>query len=118
MVFIGTDPDYSKEDYLTAVTAKLILKIGPEPINTPLHQNWINRRTALTQTTLDGVAQKWFSVLPIDDIKSDCGIFTQDFSKMFESERNKQHQRVLCNEDLGTPNKIIKSINSQLELKR
>ena len=53
--------------------------------------------TALIQTTLDGAAQKWFSVLPIE-IKSDWKRFTQEFSKMFNSERNKQHQRVLCNE--------------------
>ena len=66
MVFTGTDPEYSVEDYLNAVTANLILNIGPEPINTPLHQNWIHRRIALIQTTLDGAAQKWFSVLPIE----------------------------------------------------
>ena len=42
MVFTGTNPEYSVEDYLNAVTANLILNIGPEPINTPLHQNWIN----------------------------------------------------------------------------
>ena len=35
MVFTGTDPEYSVEDYLNAVTANLILNIGPEPINTP-----------------------------------------------------------------------------------
>ena len=80
MVFIGTDPEYSVEDYLNAVTANLILNIGPEPINTPLHQNWIHRRTALIQTTLDGAAQKWFSALPIE-IKSDWKRFTQEFSK-------------------------------------
>ena len=97
MVFTGTDPEYSVEDYLNAVTANLFLNIGPEPVNTPLHQNWIHRRTALIQTTLDGAAQKWFSVLPIE-IKSDWKRFTQEFSKMFDSERNKQHQRVLCNE--------------------
>ena len=45
-----------------------------------LHQNWIHRRTALIQTTLDGAAQKWFSVLPID-IKSDWKKFKQKFSK-------------------------------------
>ena len=61
MVFTGTDPEYSVEDYLNAVTANLFLNIGPEPINTPLHQNWTHRRTALIQTTLDGAAQKWFS---------------------------------------------------------
>ena len=31
MVFTGTDPEYSVEDYLNAVTAILILNIGPEP---------------------------------------------------------------------------------------
>ena len=82
MVFTGTDPEYSVVDYLNAVTANLILNIGPEPINTPLHQNWIHRRTALIQTTLDGAAQKWFSVLPIE-IKSDWKRFTQEFSKMY-----------------------------------
>ena len=51
MVFTGTDPEYSVEGYLNAVTANSILNIGPEPNITPLHQNWI--RTALIQTTLD-----------------------------------------------------------------
>ena len=83
MVFTGTDPEYSVEDYLNAVTANLILNIGPEPINTPLHQNWIHRRTALIQTTLNGAAQKWFSVLPLE-IKSNWKRFTQEFSKMFD----------------------------------
>ena len=58
MVFTGTDPEYSVEDYLNAITSNLILNIGPEPINTPLHQNWIHRRTALIQTTIDRAAQK------------------------------------------------------------
>ena len=58
MNFTGIDHEYSAEDYLTAVTANLILNIGPEPNNTPLHQNWIHRRKALIQTTLDGAAQK------------------------------------------------------------
>ena len=97
IVFTGTNPEYYVEDYLNAITANLILNIGPEPINTPLHLDWIHRRTALIETTLDGAAQKRFSILPID-IKSDWKRFTQEFSKMFDSERNKQHQRVLCNE--------------------
>ena len=50
MVFTGTDPEYSVEDYLNAVRANLILNVGSEPINTPLHQNWIQRRTALNNT--------------------------------------------------------------------
>ena len=114
MVFTGTDPEYSVEDYLNAVTANLILNIGPEQINTPLHQNWIHRRTALIQTTLDCAAQKWFSVLPIE-IKSDWKKFTQEFSKMFDSEKNKQHQRVLCNEIRRLPNETIKQLAVRIE---
>ena len=85
MVFTGIDPEYSVEGYFNAVTADSILNIGPEPINTSLHQNWIHGRTVLIQTTLDGLAQKWFSVLPID-IKSDWKRYTQEFSKLFDSE--------------------------------
>ena len=66
MVLTGTDPEYSLEDYLNAVTAKLLLNIGPEPVYTPLHQNWIHRRTASFKTTLDSTAQKRFSVLHIE----------------------------------------------------
>ena len=84
MVFTGADPEYSVENYLNAVTAKLILIIGSEPIIMPLHQYWIHRRTALIQTTLDGAARKRFSVLPIE-VKSDWKRFTQGFSKKFES---------------------------------
>ena len=47
MVLTGTDPDYSTEIYLNTITTKLFLKLRPEPINMPLHQNWIHRRTAL-----------------------------------------------------------------------
>ena len=113
MVFTGTDPDYSVEDYINAVTANLILNIGPEPIKTPLHQNWIHIRTAQKQTTLDGAAQKWFSVLPIE-IKSDWKRFTQEFSKMFDSERNK-HQKVLCYEIRRLPNETIKQLAVRIE---
>ena len=52
MIFSGTASEYSVEYYLNAVTANLILSIGLEPINTPLHQNWNHRRTKLIQTTL------------------------------------------------------------------
>ena len=109
MVLTGTDPEYNVEDYLNAVTAILILNIGPEPVKTLLHQNWIYRRTARIQTTLDGIVQKYFSVLPID-IKSEWKRFTQELSKMCDSEGDKQHQRVLCNEIRRLFNETIKQL--------
>ena len=41
--------------------------------------------------------------------------FTQEFSKMFDSERNKQHQRVLCNEVCRLPNETIKQLAVRIE---
>ena len=106
VLFTGRDPEYSVEDYLNVFTANLILNVGPEPVNTPLHQNWIHRRTTLNQITHDGAAQKLFSVLPVE-IKSDWKKFTQKLSKMFDSERNKHYQRVLCNENRRLLNETI-----------
>ena len=83
MVFTGTN-ESSVEFYVSAVTANLILSIGPEPINKPLHQKCVYGSLALLQTTLDGAAQKWFSVLH-KEIKSDWKRFTREFSKMFDS---------------------------------
>ena len=60
MVFTGADSKYSVEDYLSAVTANLILNIGPEPVKTPLYQKWIHRCTALIQTTLDAQLKNGF----------------------------------------------------------
>ena len=77
MVFTGTN-ESSVEYYLNAVTANLILSIGPESINKPLHQNCVHRSTALLQTLLKGAAQKWFPVLH-KEIKSDWKRLTQEF---------------------------------------
>ena len=92
----------------------MILNKGPEPVNTPRHQNWIRRRTGLIQNTHDGASQKWFSVLPIV-IKSDWKRFTQELSKMFDSERNKHYQRVFCNEVRRLPNETIKQLAVRIE---
>ena len=94
--------------------SNFFFNLGPEPVYTPLHQNWIHRRTALIQTTLDRAAQKWFSVLPIE-IKSDWKIFTQETSKIFDFERNKQHQRVLCSKIRRLPNETIKKLAVEIE---
>ena len=117
MLFIGADLEYSLIDYLNAVTAKLILNICPEPINTPVHQIWIHSRTALIQTTLTGAAHELFSVLPIEinPIWNDLQKSVQRFSKQFDSERNKKHQRVLCNEICRLSNWTFKQLAVGIE---
>ena len=117
MVITGTDPDYLVEDYLNAVTANLILNINQTYIYIfiPLYQKWFHRRTALIQTTHDSAAQTWSSVLPTE-IKSDCKRCTPEFSKLFDSERNKQAQKVLCNEIRRLLNRTIKQLTVRLKI--
>ena len=47
--------------------------------------------------------------------KSDLKRFKQEFSKMFDSERNKQHQKLLCNEIRSLPNETIKQLAVRIE---
>ena len=42
-------------------------------------------------------------------------MFTQDFSKMFDSERNKQNQKALCNEICRLPKETIKLLAVRIE---
>ena len=58
MELTETDPECSVEDYLNAITANLILSIGPEPTNTPPHPNWIFRCRSLIQTELRKITPK------------------------------------------------------------
>ena len=53
-------------------------------------------------------------ILPIEII-SDWKRFTQEFSKTFDSERNKQHQRFLCKEIRRLPDETIKQLALRIE---
>ena len=63
----------------------------------------------VTQTTLDGADQKWFSVLPIE-LKFDWKRSTQKLSKVVDSERNRKYQRVICNRIRRFPNETVKQL--------
>ena len=55
------------------------------------------------------------SVLPIDKKSDSHRSFTQEFSKLFDSERNKQHHRVLCHENRRLPNETIQQLAVRIE---
>ena len=112
MIFTGTDPEHSVEDYLNAFTANLILNIGPEPVNTPLPQNWIHRRTALIQTSFDGAAQKWFSALPME-IKSDWKRFTQEISKCLIQKETNNIKEFYAMKLVDYPTKRLNNLQSE-----
>ena len=109
MLFTGTDRNDLVENYLNVVRANLLLNIGPESSYTLLHQNWAHRHTALIQTNLDGAAHKRFSIFLIE-VTSRWKQFTQESSKTFNFERNKTHQKFLCNEIRRLPKKLFKNL--------
>ena len=63
--FDGTDPTYSTEDFLNAITANMVMTAGPAQTDSP-HKAWILKRFAMIQTALIGPAQQWYSHLPLE----------------------------------------------------
>ena len=57
--FDGTDPTYTTEDFLNAITANMVMTAGPEQTDSPYHAAWILKRIAMIQTALIGPAQQW-----------------------------------------------------------
>ena len=92
-----TDPEYLVEDYSNAVTANLVLNIGPEPV-----------KTLLSKPHLMMQPKNGFQ-LPIDD-KSDLKRSHKIFQKCSILRKNKKQQRVLCNEIRRLPNETIKQL--------
>ena len=69
--FDGTDPTYTKEDFLKARTANMVMAAGTEQTDSPFYEAWILKRIAIVQTAQIGPAQQWYSHLPVD-IKKNC----------------------------------------------
>ena len=63
--FDGTDPTYTREDFLIAIRAKTVITAGPEQTDSPYHEAWILKRIAMIQTALIGLGQQWYSHLPL-----------------------------------------------------
>ena len=78
--FDGTDPTYTTEGFLNAITANMVMTAGPEQTDSSFHEAWILKRIAMIQTALIGPAQQCFSHLPLDIKKIDKR-FAANFKK-------------------------------------
>ena len=76
--FDETDPTYTTEAFLNAITA------GPVQTDSPIHETRILKRIAMIQTALIGPAQQWYSHLPLD-IKKNWQAFCRKFQKTFDN---------------------------------
>ena len=86
--FDDTDPFYTTENFLNAITANMVITAGPEQIDSPYHESWILERIAMIQTALITPAQPRYSHLPLE--KKELAIALIEFQKTFD---NQQWQR-------------------------
>ena len=92
--FDGTDPTYTTEDSLNAITANMVMTAGPEQTDSPYHKTWIQKRITMIQTALIGPAQQWYSHLPLDK-KIDWQSFCREFQNTFDNQQSQTQVKLL-----------------------
>ena len=90
-LFDGTDPTYTTEDFLNAITANMVMTAGPEQIDSPYHEAWILKRVAMIQMALIGPAQQWYSHLSLEIKKRICKRYAANFKKHLIT-NNRKHE--------------------------
>ena len=95
--FDGTDPTYSTEDSLNAITASMVMTAGTEQIESPYNRAWNLKRIALIQTALISPAQQWYSYLPLE-IKKNWQAFCQAFQRHLITD-NRKYKRNFFRKD-------------------
>ena len=85
--FDGLDHNYTPEEYLQHIEARVTFSLGLQPINAHEYKFWHARRMAFIQCSLTGTAFSWYSCLN-DTYKQDWHAFVQAFKKQFSSQKN------------------------------
>ena len=85
--FDGTDPTYTTEDFLNAITANMVMTSGPDETDSSYHEALILKQIAMIKTALIGPAQLWYSHLP-HKIKKNWQAFYREFQKTFNYQQS------------------------------
>ena len=93
-LFDDTDPTYTTENFLNAITAKMLMTAGPEQTGSPFLEGWILKRIAMIQTSLIGPSQQWYSHLPLD-IKKNWQTICREFQKTFDNQQSQTRAKLL-----------------------
>ena len=92
--FDGSDPTYTTEDFLNAITANMVMRSGSKQIASPFHEAWIFKRIAMIPAALIGPTQQWYSHLPLD-IKKNWQAFSREFQKTFDNQQSQTQAKLL-----------------------
>ena len=91
--FDGLDYNYTPEEYLQHIEARVTLSLGLQPTSEHEYKFWHARRMAFIQCSLTGTALTWYLRLN-DTYKQDWHAFVQALKKQFSSQKNAYYAQV------------------------
>ena len=91
--FDGLDHNYTPEEYLQHIKARVTFSLGSQPTSEHEYKFWHARRMAFMQCSLTGTALSWYIRLN-DTYKHDWHAFVQAFKKQFSSQKNAYYAQV------------------------
>ena len=91
--FDGLDHNYTHEEYLQHIEARVTFSLGLQPTSEHEYKFWHARRMAFIQCSLTGTALSWYIRLN-DTYKHDWHAFVQAFKKQFSSQNNAYYAQV------------------------
>ena len=91
--FDGPDHNYTPEEYLQHIEARVTFSLGLQPTSENEYKFWHARRMVFIQCSLSGTALSWYIRLN-DTYKQDWYAFVQAFKKQFFSQKNAYYAQV------------------------
>ena len=103
--FDGLDHNYTPEEYLQHIEARVTFSLGLQPTTVNEYKFWHARRMVFIQCSLTGTALSWYIRLN-DAYRQDWNAFVQAFKRQFSSQKNAYYAQVealsLTNKDNAT----------------
>ena len=91
--FDGLDHNYTPEEYLQHIEARVTFSLGLQPTSEHEYKFWHARRMVFIQCSLTGTALSWYLRLN-DTYKLDWHAYVQAFNKQFSSQKNAYYAQV------------------------
>ena len=92
--FDGLDHNYTPEEYLQDIEARVTFSLGLQPTSEHEYKFWHARRMAFIQCSLTGTAVSWYISLNDTYKKQDWHAFVQAFKNQFSSQKNAYYAQV------------------------
>ena len=110
--FDGLDHNYTPEEYLQHIEARVTFSLGLQPTSEHEYIFWHARRMAFIQCYLTGTALSWYIRLN-DTYKQDWHAFVQAFKKQFSSQKNAYYAQVEALNLSKKDNETVRHLHSK-----